>query len=92
MIAVKDAASGKTSYVPIVAEQELPNEHLLHCIEQFVTGLFMRQLECMQTRKKLAKVAKSLLVHTVYPALLVAKRIPFLSREVSSLLAPVSFF
>jgi hypothetical protein len=51
LVAVKDAVSGKTSHVRIVVERKLPNEHLLHGVEQAVGLLLNPQLECV-TRKK----------------------------------------
>jgi hypothetical protein len=50
LVAVKDAVSGKTTHVRVVT-QELPNEHLLHNIEQSVGMLLNHHLECV-TRKK----------------------------------------
>ena len=89
LVAVKDAASGKTAHVRVVT-QELPNEHLLHNIEQSVGLLLNHQLECVTRKKRMAWFVKDLLTQTFYAALILTNRIRPLAERVNSVLVPIN--
>jgi hypothetical protein len=80
LVAVKNAMSGKTS-VARIAVRELPNEHRLYSIEQFVALLLNRQLESATRQKRMAWLVKGLLTQAIFGFLLLANRIPPLGGE-----------
>jgi hypothetical protein len=89
LVAVKDAASGNTTHVRIVT-QELPNEHLLHNIEQSVGMLLNHHLECVTRKKRMAWFVKDLLTRAIYAVLLLTYRIRPLAKKVNSVLVPIN--
>jgi hypothetical protein len=89
LVAVKDAASGKTTHVRVVT-QELPNEHLLRNIEHSVGMLLNHHLECVTRKKRMAWFVKDLLTRAIYAVLLLTNRIRPLAKKVNSVLVPIN--
>ncbi len=89
VISVFDARSGEMSNIPVDVQDELPNEHLFYSIDQLIAGLLMLELECLRARTGVARVTRTILTHWAYASLVIAKRIPFVSKMVSLFLSPI---
>jgi hypothetical protein len=90
VVTVRDAASGETRQLRIVAGDKTPNRQLFHNIDQMVSMLLNRHLECAARRKRMAWLARAVLTRAIFVGRMIVDRIPILARKASSLLAAIS--
>jgi len=90
VVTVRDAASGETRRLRIVAGRETPRRQLFHNIDQMVAMLLNRHLECAARRKTTARFARALLTPAIFVGRLIVDRVPILARKAGSMLAAIS--